>query len=266
MRNKRFQAPSSCCTTRNFQDGIARSSKLIQEYTYPVLRVGTNKLPEQIGSCVFVNVDGDTYLISAAHVVRENTGGLITSGDGHLIDVIGHAIISRDERMDHFDIASIRMSEDTVQVNRIRVVEPLMLVTAVEVENPRARAICGFPTSMNKQNKSVDEVNRVVTGKSYAYFGFAEFRGEFGRFGKHAEAHIGLECGAGTDDTGKYLTTPPWPPHGLSGGGAWLIPDLDQPEQVFLEAIFIEAHKHAKKMYCFSTRIEHVIDFVRAEA
>lgn len=247
----------------NFQEGIAESSKLIQEYTYPILRVGENSLPEQIGSCIFLNVDGETYLISAAHVVRGNTGGLITRGDGHLIDVVGHATVSRDEERDHFDIASIRMSDEVVRANRIRVVGPNTLITAVDVENPHARAICGFPASMNKQSKSVDGINRKVTGKSYAYFGFAEFRGEFQRFGKHAEAHVGLECGAGTDDTGKYLTTPPWPPRGLSGGGAWLIPDLDRPELVFLEGIFIEAQKHAKRMYCFSTRIEHVVDFVR---
>lgn len=139
-----------------------------------------------------------------------------------------------------------------------------MWTTSVEVENPHSRAISGFPVSMNKTVKALDRETKTFTGKCFTYFGSATYSGEYERFKKSEDTHVGIELLPGTDDSGNHLSTPIWPPRGLSGGGAWLVPDLENPQQVFLEGILIEGHKHAKRRVGFSTRIEHVIDFIQS--
>ena len=245
----------------DFADGIAKASQTIQSYTYPLLRVGDNALPEVFASCVFLEIAGSVYLVTAAHAIRGNPSGLLTRGSGHLIDVTGQANISRSEGKDHFDIAAIRMDEQTIRQHAISVISQRMFSTSVEVLSPHSRAICGFPVSMNKQVHSLDRDTKTFTGKCYTYFGTAVFGGDFSAFAKSSTVHVGLEYLPGTDDTGRVMSSPP-SPRGISGGGAWLVPDLSHPQLVFLEGIVIECHKRARKMYVFSTRLEHVIDFI----
>jgi hypothetical protein len=114
---------------------------------------------------------------------------------------------------------------------------------------------------MNKQLKSLDRATTTFTGKCLTYFGFAEYQGDFSPFNKSSDIHIGFDYLSGVDDNGRSLSSPP-SPRGISGGGAWLVPDLNQPDLVFLEGIFIECHPVAKPRYAFSTRLEHVIAFI----
>lgn len=243
--------------------GIATASKLIEQYTYPFLTVGRNNEPVVIASCVFVNFFDQTYLITAGHALRSNNKGLFTRGNGQLIDIVGHATVSRGDTRDNFDIAAIHIDSRTILDNNIKIILPTMLTTSWEVENPHSRAIGGFPASMNKSAKILDRQTKTLTAKCFTYFGYAEFTGEYERHGKSPSTHIGIEIFPGKDDSGRYLSTPNWPPRGISGGGAWLIPNLEKPNECLLEGIFIEGHKHAKRMFGFSTRIEHVIDFVK---
>jgi hypothetical protein len=98
-----------------------------------------------------------------------------------------------------------------------------------------------------------------VTPRSYCYFGSDEFTGDFRTFGKTPGVHIGLNYDAGFDDKGRVLTSPP-SPGGISGGGAWLVPDFSAPDLIFLEGIFIECHR---QKYAFSRRIDLVVKFIR---
>lgn len=176
----------------DFKYVIAKVSQTIQAYTYPLLRVDANMLPELIASCLFLEVGKSIYLVTAAHALKDYGSGLLTRGNG----------------------------------------------------------------------RGLDRKTKTFNAKCYTYFGYAEYEGDFIKFKKSSDTHVGLEYGPGNDDMGRFLSSPPWPPHGISGGGAWLVPDLSCPHLVFLEGIFIEAYKHARKMYCFSTQLEHVIDFV----
>lgn len=246
----------------DFKLEIAEASKKIQAYTYPLLRLNDNSLPDIIASCIFLEVNNSIYLVTAAHAIRGNTSGLLTRGNGRLIDVTGRATVSRSDGKDHFDIAAICMDNETIRKHSISVIPETMFISSVEVTNPHSRAICGFPVSMNKQGKSLDRQAKSITAKCYTFFGFSGFGGDFKEFGKSSDTHVGIEFGPGKDDAGKVLSTPPWPPRGMSGGGAWLVPDLSRPHLVFLEGIFIEGYKRAKKMYGFSTQLEHVINFI----
>lgn len=244
----------------DFKYVIAKVSQTIQVYTYPLLRVDANMLPELIASCLFLEVGKSIYLVTAAHALKDYGSGLLTRGNGRLIDVVGRATVSRSEGKDHFDIAAVCIDDKIILEHEIRVIPQAMLISSVEITNPHSRAICGYPISMNK--RGLDRKTKTFNAKCYTYFGYAEYEGDFIKFKKSSDTHVGLEYGPGNDDMGRFLSSPPWPPHGISGGGAWLVPDLSCPHLVFLEGIFIEAYKHARKMFCFSTQLEHVIDFI----
>jgi hypothetical protein len=249
--------------TDEFKEAIYRASKIIETYTYPLIRVDERALPDVIASCTFIEVGNSYFLITAAHAVRGNVTGLLTRGDGTLVDVAGRATLSRAPDKDHFDIAAIHIENDFIEKNKINVIKNNMLITQVDVTNPHSRAVSGFPNSMNKQSKILDTANKSLLGKCFTYFGSAEFDGSYSEFSKSPDTHIGMEFLSGTDDSGRHLSTPPWPPRGMSGGGAWLFPDLNQPELIFLEGVFIEGYRRAKKRYAFSTQLPHVVDFIQ---
>ncbi|MES9879511.1 MAG: hypothetical protein ABW185_01360 [Sedimenticola sp.] len=241
---------------------IGNISRGIEAYTYPLIRVDSNELPELIASCVFIEVKGAVYLVTAAHALRSENVGLLTRGNGHLIDIEGKTTVTRFPNKDNFDIATTHISNDLVHSENIRVIRSERFVTSIESENPHSRAVFGFPISMNKQSKTLDRKSKVLTGKSFGFFGKADFSGDYNKFDKSPTVHIGIEFKAGTDDKGRYISTPPWPPRGYSGGGSWLVPNLREPHMFFLEGIFIEGYKHAKRMYGFSTQLKHVVDFI----
>ena len=246
----------------NFLSSLDKASKIIEKYTYPLLRVDEHEFPDIFASCFFLEVDSLFYLVTAAHAIRGNLSNLFTTSDDYLIKVVGHANITTSSEKDHIDIAAIHIDEKIIRENDINVIPQSMLITSVEVMNPHSRAVSGFPCSMNKQKKTLNKKDKIWTGKCYTFFECADFRGDYLVFNKSPKIHIGIEFEPGVDDLGKNLSTPPWPPRGVSGGGAWLIPDLSQPELVFLEGVFIEVHKRAKKLYTFSTRLEYVVGFI----
>lgn len=247
----------------DFQNAINKASKNIEAYTYPLLQLDDHGLPDIIASCLFLDVEGTFYLVTAAHALKGIQAGLFTRGNGFLIDVVGHATVSRSSGKDHFDIAAIKIHENIIFEHHIKVVRENMFISSVDIINPQSRAVSGFLASMNKQTKILDKKDKRLTAKCFTYFGYAEFGAGFSEFHKSPDTHVGIEFLAGTDNSGKYLSTPPWPPRGISGGGAWLVPDLSRPDLLFLEGIFIEGHKLGKRMLAFSTHLSHVIDFIK---
>jgi hypothetical protein len=263
MRQTNARTPRTAATQipDDFALGIAKASSLMQQFTYPLLRFDERGLPDVFASCVFIDVQGAVYLATAAHALRGNSVGLLTRENGRLFQIAGRGTVSRADGKDHFDIGAVRMADGVIQDYDIQVVPPAMFSSSVETSNPHSRAICGFPASMNKQARSLERRTKTFTGKCYTYFGFAEYHGDYSAFGKSPTVHTGLDYVPGRDDAGRSLPSPP-SPRGISGGGAWLVPDLRQPELVFLEGIFIECHPPRKPRYAFSTRLEHVIEFI----
>ncbi len=245
-----------------FSHGIKQVSEVIQSYTYPLLRGGRGNHPEIFASCVFLEWNNEFFLATASHALRGNNSGLFTRGESTLIEVVGKANITRAEKKDHVDIAIIQVSKEFIQENNINVVTDNMYSFTVEVTNPHSRAVCGYPASKNKQSKILDRENKILTSMAYTYFGDPSFSGSYSDFEKSNSVHIGLEFEAGKDDRGIELSTPPWPPKGISGGGVWLVPDLTKPQQIFFEGIFIEGYKRSKRRLGFGTRGEYIIGFI----
>ena len=240
--------------------GMKEVSDLIQSYTYPLFRYDDNGRPTLFASCVFLQVDESVYLVTARHALKAVTAGLMTRGRSRLFDVVGQGGMAQGVEGEEFDIAVLKIDAAIVDEHALHTVPPSMLSTAVEVHNPNSRAFCGFPVSKNDPAVALDRKTKRVTTRCYPYFGTADFDGDYRAFGKSPDIHIGLHYEPGSDDAGRMLTTLP-SPRGSSGGGAWLIPDFLKPDQVFLEGIMIECHQNR---YVFSTRIEHVVEFIRA--
>jgi hypothetical protein len=239
--------------------GMREVSDFIQSYTYPLFRYDNNGRPTLFASCVFLQVDEVVYLVTARHALKGLTTGLLTRGRSHLFDIGGQGGMAQGVNGEEFDIAALKIDSALAQEHSLRTIPPSMLTTAVEVQNPHSRAFCGFPVSKNKPADALNSQTKMVTTRCYPYFGAADFHGDYRAFDKSPDIHIGLHYEPGSDDAGRLLTTLP-SPRGSSGGGAWLIPDFSKPNQVFLEGIVIECHDNK---YVFSTRIEHVIDFIR---
>lgn len=239
--------------------GMEEVSDLIQSYTYPLFRYDEHGRPTLFASCVFLEVDESFYLVTARHALNGFTAGLLTRGRRTLFDIRGQGGMAQGVNGEEFDIAALKIDSEIVREHALRAIPPSMLTTAVEVRNPHSRAFCGFPVSKNKPADSLDRNTKMVTTRCYPYFGPADFDVDYQAFAKSAEIHVGLHYEPGPDDSGRLLTTLP-SPRGSSGGGAWLVPDFSKPGQVFLEGIMIECHENR---YVFSTRIEHVIEFIR---
>lgn len=239
--------------------GMRDVSATIQSFTYPLLHFDRRGRPELFASCVFLEVDGTPYLVTAAHALDGLSSGLMTRGQTHLFDIRGRGGKAKGINGEEFDIAALAIEQRAVQENTIAIATPGMLSTAVEVENPNSRAFCGYPVSKNKQARALDPVTKTFTARCYTYFGITDFAANFRQFGKSCDIHLGLNYGPGTDDTGRELTTPP-SPKGVSGGGTWMVPDFKKPQEVLLEGIVIECHR---SQFVFSTKIECVVAFIR---
>jgi hypothetical protein len=243
--------------------GMTLTSKLIEQYTYPLLTKDERNKPVVIASCIFIVVSGESYLVTARHAITPINNVFFMSSNGKLVALIGQAKLSKSESKDKFDIAVVHVNSNIINSYGIKTIQRSMLASAVEVINPHSRAISGFLASKNKTIAAPDIEAGQNKANCFTYFAHPEFSGDYDLFGMSQYTHIGIELLRGTDNKNRCLSTPNWPPRGISGGGAWLIPDFEKPNEVFLEGIFIEAHRYSKRKFGFSTKIEYVVDFVR---
>jgi hypothetical protein len=245
-----------------FVQGVAQASKVVERYTYPLL-VDDRGVPDLVASAIFIKAFGACYLVTAAHAIRQHVGrGFMTRGRRQLAVIPGHATVTKADRIDPYDLAALRISPSFVQEHGIEIVQPEMFAMHWDVSNPNSRGIGGYPVTKNKRAQAVDRATKMYTMKFYAFFGSAKFEeSDYLRFNKSSEHYVGLRYDSpGTDDRERELTRLP-SPMGMSGGGAWLVPDLGTPERVLLEGVFIECHKN---QFAFSTKLEHALGFIHA--
>ena len=245
-----------------FQKNLDTARQIIDSHTYPIITLDKNNVPDIIGSGIFLHVFRKVFLVTAAHVLRNINSNLFTKGQKTLIELTGNPILSKHTETDEIDIGFMQIKSEFVERNALNIITYEKQITSVIIENPHSRAVSGFLASKNKQAKSVNIKNKSVTSFCYTFFGHAESNLDYTTFNKNEKLHRHIEFGAGTDDKGRRITTPPWKPIGLSGGGMWLIPDIGKPTQIFLEGIFISAKKQSKRMIGFSTKLEEVFKFI----
>jgi len=214
----------------------------LRKYSYPLLIEGRGGRPELVATGQFISVDGLTYLVSAAHAMKNFKRAKVigTRNDETFVPLSGEiAHTGFGENQDVVDLAAMRLDDEFVSKFRLNVVPNHLLATSARITNPQCRAVIGFPLSKNKAifSPTTSDFREYI----YSYVGFADFDVDYSLFKKSTSDHIGMEYGPGTNDSGDSVSNLIHP-RGMSGGGAWLIPDLKRPNLYFLEGIFIELH------------------------
>jgi len=241
----------------NLAANVEKVVMLVRKYTYPILFEGEDGIPDLVASCLFIQIDGQDYLVTAAHAVRNKSRGMLTSGCEELVGVSGRASSTSGERDDHIDVAVISVSGQFVSRNCINVVPEAWLKPYYDVEYPHIRAISGYPASKNKRIRAVDRHTQTVTNYYFGYVGYAQPELDFAKYGMFEDDNVCIRYEVGSNGEQKGLNPPS--PIGMSGGPCWLVPDAQDPEGVYLEGTLIEFRD---KRIVFATKIERVIELI----
>lgn len=212
--------------------------------------------PELYGSSVYVEVGGNVFLVTAAHVVSEiiRTGGNVYVGGGRLTKVESDFICTSTNGNDCLDLAftQIEIADSGVKENGFVSLDSTCYQR--EFKNPDYYIAYGYPCSKNGA-RFADTVAKHVVANGFTY-GHSEVRDKSYKInGMNKDFHVGLIYKHGKLLGGERVNPPS--PIGLSGGGCWVIPDSFSSE-VFLAGIFIE--KHGPHIY--ATKIDHVVKFI----
>lgn len=100
-------------------------SETIQSFTYPLLRFDHKGRPDLFASCVFLDVDGSVYLVTAAHALDGLSSGLMTRGRTHLFDIRGRGSRAKGVNGQEFDIAALAMDRHAVLENTVKLLRPI---------------------------------------------------------------------------------------------------------------------------------------------
>ena len=137
----------------------------------PIYGATVRRTAEQIGSCVLLEVDGNRFVVTAAHVIDKNAWTtLYIGGSDVLVPMVagfGATTAPRDNRdLDHYDFAFAPLDADTITalgaVHFLTAAEILPNVTTQR----RLFTALGYP---NSQNKRVNVAAKMVTCKLYPY-------------------------------------------------------------------------------------------------
>ena len=240
---------------------IGATQKTVDKYTHPVF-TEKNKKPELIASSVTIQLESKYYLITASHVVNDivrRNGSFIIGVNGKLIPISGEFVCSKNLEknisIDDFDISYIELDSNFVVENKIKILEQKRLLVCKYQFSPSIAFIHGFPSSRNKQSKALRKTKSFRV-KAYAYAGIIDISfNQWDKFNKRIENHT---CMSYRKTSSNNIPTHP---RGISGGGLWIVPNISQPNEFFLDSILIEYYKNDKIV--FATKIIQVVNFIK---
>lgn len=245
-------------TTKIIQSVMSRAGEYVNKYTYPVFIYDVKNKPDLIASSVIIKIDEKCYLVTAAHVLKNIQRHFYIGVNGYIIPIEGLFVYSmpptdNHNDKDHFDIAFIELSSEFVNLNKICVLDEHKLAISESFSSIDIALIHGFPISRNKKQRKTPPFK----AKPYSYGGIIKNDfDEWDDFGKSKLIHTCMIYNKKKDNNR------PVHPRGISGGGLWIIPSVFNPNDIYLESIFIEYHQKNNHV-TFSTKINHVVDFIR---
>ena len=235
---------------------MKQAQEIANSYTYPVFVSDAKNKPDLIGSSVIIKLNDRYYSITASHVltnVLDSGSQFIIGIDGKYVSIIGEFVYSSHDSKDHFDIAFIELSSNFVKKNNILYLQQSKLL--LDQHQVHIAFIHGFPCSKNKQTKALLGTKKFKL-KAYSYAGVikSDFY-DWEKLGKIESIHTCM-----TYRKTSNMNTPT-NPRGISGGGLWLVPNLHEATEIYLDSILIEYHESYK--VTFSTKIRHIVEFIR---
>lgn len=247
-----------------------KAGTFARRFTRPVYGVDARSLPDHIGTCLLLEVDGAKYVVTAAHVVdhNENTT-LYVLGETEPVIMVGPCRLSTPpggiREKDKIDIAVIRLTPETVdQIGSAEYLTPDKFDCGGFVPSNLCMAL-GYPNSRQKQRnpdqpglrpKPVSIANLSVPAASKASIGVSDATHVLVKYDRNNAIHENDIVDTGPD------------PRGMSGGGIWSVVNLRDTEAVAngtadpkLVGILIE-FRSAQQVF-LATRISIVVETIR---
>lgn len=235
---------------------------IVSRFTYPLFAIDVRDRPDLFASSVLLEVDGKLVLLTAAHAIYEilQTGSPVHVGASTIAPVSSSFTMTSADGRDELDLAGIVVSDEFKAEQSMQAVPMQRIEHTGFLFQPHMRCIQGYPVSKNKTAKRADDSRKVFTKYGLTYAGASHIpEADYVRYKKDRQRHLGMKYQKQSKNESGDQVTPPHP-KGVSGGGMWSVPDLFNPQTVFLEGIATEFHGNT---LVFATRIEHAIGFVR---
>jgi hypothetical protein len=257
LKNQELEGNQVLDMNEIIQKTIQAAQIETNDYTYPIFIADEAGKPDLIASSLIIEVDEKSYLVTAAHVLKEvlSVGSPFLVGvNTKYLPIKGEFTYSVDEPSDNFDVAFVELDKDMIKSNNIKAL-PFEKLFQPSDKKPHIAFVHGFPNSKNKQAKALRNTTAFRV-KAYAYGGVIKNEDiEWSKYEKDPDTHICMSY-ANTSDNNI-----PTHPRGISGGGLWVVPHVINDLDVKLYGVFIEYYK--KDKVSFSTEIRQVVDFIK---
>ena len=219
--------------------------------TYPIFYSDYKNKPDLVATAVALLIGDVVYLITAAHAIK-NTSNKVNNffigTNCGIVEVEGGYIVSEanpSDGIDLYDMALFSLSDDFVSKHELNFISKDDTCPWEFLENDFFVFVFGFPSSRNKQAKSLKS-NEFSTFQ-YSYAGKVKTGHEtFLQHNKSDAIHTCMTYGK------NPLGNKPIYPKGCSGGGIWII---DRSGRVYLDSIFISYYENTG--LAFGTKIIH---------
>jgi hypothetical protein len=234
----------------------------------PVFRPDRQGLPDRIGSCALVRVDGRPFAFTAAHVVTDLADALLHVSPGPKGKLrplpCRKAFFVTDAESNDFDIAVLPLVGadvttftdwsflDQGDVDLQHQVDPLAY-------GRNSYSLFGYSASPSQVK--VSRPRKHIRQQSFLFTGLPEDESVYRRESLNPLVHLVLEFDHKDIRVAGRRTTPP-KLQGVSGGGIFHLVDLSANPTTRLVAIATE-HRRSSRVVV-GTRIEHFVALARA--
>lgn len=229
------------------------------------------------GSCVFLEVSGEKYLVTAAHVVDDakQYGFAIVGSAGVFQIADDFRVTSKIEGSrlkDKHDFAFLRLTTEILD----SLGEAVAFIDSSEVSQNRGSMdgrqylVLGFPAAKN--NRLIDRQNNRLRPQPWSYLGTCTSidAATITRTGLSPDTNVAVKFDPDQVGNNDGVNTTPPDTHGVSGG-ALVDLGLAHPDNLsgespctgHLAGIMMEMHKGEKLLV--AVRIEHVLRAIKAE-
>lgn len=217
--------------------------------TYPIFYSDYRNKPDLVATAVAVRIGGVVYLITAAHAIKNSSNkvdGFLIGTNRGIVTIEGRYIVTEtnpSDGIDLYDMALVLLNDDFVCKHDLSFISKEDTCPWEFLEDDFFVFVFGFPSSKNKQAKSLK--GNKFSALQYSYAGRVKTDHEiFLQHNKSDAIHTCMTFGK------NPLGHQPIYPKGCSGGGIWII---DRSGRVYLDSIFIEYH--VKPEVAFGTKI-----------
>ncbi|MGP3508662.1 hypothetical protein [Paracidovorax citrulli] len=254
--------PDSPHTHVHVRDRCSAALKPFEGSMVSIFKTRADNTPYHYGTAFGIEIDGESYLVTAAHVLDrdpnnesdEHGVGLVFSG-GRLVNLSPYDLIRL--QLDGQPIDLVAVQPESINLRDVFT----RFLTKADVFYDRLTtthylAACGFPEAKSRQGSRA----AVLAGRRYSYFG--KCSDESKRLSLELpEAHFRMDFNVKwtfRSGFGGFIAPDP---RGISGGPVFVVHDLANPNQALQPRIAGVSIETRKKLKCFvSVNIRCLID------